>query len=246
MSRSEGRAGAGPGSYFGRDLEAMSQARNYHRWILGELRPFLGERLVEVGAGCGNFTPYLLEAAPRWVVAVEPSANMFELLVQSVEHEPRVRPVHGFLGDAAGACPEPPDTLVYVNVLEHVEADRRELARAREVLGARGRLCVLVPALPALYGSFDRAVGHVRRYRKSELEDKVRRAGFRVVRSRYFDLPGALAWWVVYKLLRSGSLGAGQVSLYDRLVVPLARRVEAVWSPPIGKNVLLVAEKAAG
>ncbi len=243
---SGGQGSAGPGTYFGRDLEAMSQARNYHRWILEELRPFLGRRIVEVGAGSGNFTPYLLEADPWWVVAVEPSANMFALLSRGVAGEPRVRAVRGFLGDAAGACPEPPDTLVYVNVLEHVEADRRELAQAHGVLGTGGRLCVLVPALPALYGSFDRAVGHVRRYRRAELEGKVRQAGFRVVRSRYFDLPGALAWWVVYRLLRSGSLGAGQVSLYDRLVVPLARRVEALWWPPIGKNVLLVAEKGAG
>ena len=237
---------AGPRSYFGRDLEAMSHARNYHRWILEELRPFLGKRIVEAGAGWGNFTPYLLEADPCWLVAMEPSTNMFELLRRSVEHEPRVRPVHGFLADAVAACPEPPDTLVYVNVLEHVEADGRELALARDALGPGGRLCVLVPALPALYGSVDRAGGHVRRYRRAELEGKVRRAGFRVVGSRYFDLPGALAWWVVYKLLRSGSLGAARVCLYDRLVVPLARRIEALRPPPIGKNVLLVAEKGTG
>jgi len=229
--------------YEGRDLEAMSCAENYHRWIFEGFRPHMGRRILEVGAGCGNFTSRLLETDPEWLVAVEPSSNLCRLLVERYGNLSHVRVVGGYLPDGLRQCPAPPDTMVYVNVLEHVEDDRGELATAFASLTPGGCLCILVPALPFLYGNFDQAVGHLRRYRKKDLERKVSEAGFEVLESRYFDLAGVLPWWFAYRVLRRTALNPAQVAIYDRFCVPVTRVIERMCPPPVGKNVFLVARR---
>jgi hypothetical protein len=138
---------------------------------------------------------------------------------------------------------ERPDSVIYVNVLEHVEDDESELRLVSGALAPGGRAFIFVPALGWLYGSFDRQVGHRRRYTRRELEEKCERAGLRVVKSSYFDAGGVLPWWLKYRVLRSEEMEPGAVRFYDRFCVPVLRRVEAVLPPPVGKNVLLVAEK---
>jgi len=130
-----------------------------------------------------------------------------------------------------------------VNVLEHITDDDSELHTIHETLSAAGRVFLFVPALPWLYGAFDERVGHVRRYRKSELEKKLERAGFSIVVSTYFDFPGIAPWWVKYCLLKSATMEPAGVRFYDRFIVPAARRIEALISPPIGKNVIAIAQK---
>jgi SAM-dependent methyltransferase len=235
-------------AYAGDDLESMSLARNYRRWILDLFAPHLGRRVVEVGAGKGSFSELLLALGPESLTLVEPSRGMHRLLVEHVGGIPtraRVR-VHNdtFAGVARRIAEEErPDSVIYVNVLEHVADDEAELRLVSGVLAPGGRVFVFVPALRWLYGSFDRRVGHRRRYTRGELAAKCERAGLRVVKSVYFDAAGVLPWWLKYRVLRSEKMEPAAVRLYDELCVPVARRVEALVPPPVGKNVLLVAEK---
>ena len=136
-----------------------------------------------------------------------------------------------------------PDSVLYINVLEHIEDDEAELALIRRVLPPHGRAFVFVPALAWLYGRFDQQIGHFRRDTRNELEDKCRRAGFRIVKSGYFDALGILPWWIKYRLFRSDKMEAGAVRFYDRWVVPVIKVGESAISPPLGKNVFLIAEK---
>lgn len=226
----------------------MAFARNYHRWILDLFAPHMGSRLVEVGAGTGSFSELLLERAPDTLTLVEPSPEMHRRLAERVEGfrtKTRVRTFNDTFARAARliAEGEAPDSVIYVNVLEHVEDDDAELRAVREVLAPGGRLFVFVPAFRWLYGSFDRQVGHLRRYTRGELSHKCERAGFRVLKAVYFDAAGVLPWWLKYRVLRSEKMEAGAVKFYDDFFVPVLRRVEAVVPPPFGKNVLLVAEK---
>lgn len=230
-----------PPEYFGKDLEAMAFAGNYHRWILSELRPYLGSSVAEVGAGVGSFSKLLLASGIDRLKAFEPSPNMFPRLREALAADRRATAVNDFFGrDDPG---ERFDSVLYVNVLEHVEDDASELARVHAALHPGGHLLVFVPALPALYGSLDRQLGHFRRYTRKGLVDTVRSAGFSIVRSRYFDVAGILPWYVNFTLLENPMGGRG-VALYDRLVVPAMRVVERLIPPPVGKNVLLVARKS--
>ncbi len=226
--------------YSGTELAALAAAVNYHRWIYSKIRPYLGDTIVEVGAGIGSFSTLLLETVPRSLVAFEPSTNLFPHLVEAVGQDDRVQPINAVF--KPNYLPDGADSLVYVNVLEHIEDDKAELRYAFEALRPGGHLLVFSPALPWLFSDFDRHVGHYRRYTKAGLIDSAKAVGFRIVQAQYFDLLGILPWYVNFVLLRAYP-GRGSVVLYDKLVVPPMRVVEGVLPPPIGKNVLLVASK---
>jgi hypothetical protein len=106
-----------------------------------------------------------------------------------------------------------------------------------------GRALIFVPALPWLYGGFDRQVGHRRRYIKNEIIEKASSVKFSVSKVKYFDFAGIFPWLVKYKVFASDELESGAVKLYDTLVVPTNRRIESWVTPPIGKNLLCVFEK---
>ena len=233
--------------YPGKDLEAMSFAVKYHRWLLDEFRQYIGKNIVEVGAGKGSFSEMLLDTGPESLSLVEPSEMFYDLErnISARVNGTRVGLFHSIFEAASPSITANtrPDTIIYVNVLEHIENDSREIELIRDSLDDGGRCLIFVPAMRALFSEFDRDLGHFRRYGKSELEKKVEDAGFKILKSKYFDFAGVAPWFVKYRILRSRTLGGGAVSLYDNLVVPIMRHVESVVSPPIGKNILLVAEK---
>lgn len=236
--------------YAGKDLEAMAFAVNYHRWILATFEPFLGTRIVEVGAGTGSFSELLLERHSESLSLVEPSDAMYQKLCQRIKElapSVTVKTYNDVFEEVADKirAHERPDSIIYVNVLEHIVDDFKELKVISKTLETRGRLFIFVPALRWLYGSFDREINHFRRYTRTELEKKCCAAGLKVVSSRYFDLFGVLPWWVKYRLLQSKKMEPRAVKLYDQHVVPLARTFESWVDPPLGKNLLLIAEKTA-
>ncbi len=234
--------------YAGKDLEAMSFAVNYHRWILSIFDRYLGKRLVEVGAGTGSFSELLLERRLESLSLVEPSTEMYTQLRRRMDElSPafNLKTYNDIFHHVASEirATEKPDSIIYVNVLEHIADDVAELSIINDALDRGGRVFIFVPALRWLHGSFDRQINHFRRYTRPELEKKCVAAGFKVITSSYFDLFGVLPWWVKYKLLQSNRMEPSAVKFYDQRVVPLAKTLESTIKPPLGKNVLLVAEK---
>lgn len=229
-------------TYPGKELEALSVARNYHRWIVGEIASYLGRRVAEVGAGVGSVSELILERDVDELFAFEPSGNMYPVLAGKLGRETRVTLINDFFSPRYSAGNF--DSVVYINVLEHIEDDRAELTQAFESLSPGGHLAVFVPACSWLYSDFDRQIGHFRRYTKPGLCERVTTAGFTVVKARHFDIAGIIPWYVNFVLFGADSIGGRSVALYDRLIVPVMRVVEGVIPPPAGKNVLLIARKS--
>jgi SAM-dependent methyltransferase len=228
--------------YVGKDLEAMSFAERYHQWVLDEFRQYLHGEVVEVGAGSGNFTSLLAEVEIERLVSFEPSANMFQHLLECVERYEHVEAINGFFNRESGDHQSRYDAVTYINVLEHIEDDLAELQFVREALKPGGSVCIFVPALSWLYSDLDREVGHFRRYHKKNLVNLVKDAGFEVVRAKYFDMLGILPWYIVFVLMKQ-KISGSNVSLYDKYAVPAVRWLESIVTPPVGKNILLVAKK---
>ena len=231
--------------YVGKDLEAMAFAANYHRWILDEFRPFVGKHIVEVGAGTGLFSSLLLRENPTSLSLVEPS-EMHSQLVQNITSETiSVKTYNNVFSDVCDdiVARQRPDTIIYINVLEHIEDDRKELRHIYESLVPGGHALIFVPALPILYGAFDAAVGHFRRYVKKELIEKSLEPGFKIRVQKFFDFAGIFPWFVKYRIFGSADLESSVVKLYDTYAVPLVKLSESLISPPIGKNLLFVLEK---
>ena len=229
-------------NYSGEELDALGEARNYYRWISSRFAPYLGARMVEVGAGIGTFLSYLLALRPEArVTAIEPADNNFPHLARRFADDARVTAVHGYLDGAVPSAAA--DAVVAVNVMEHVEDDAAFLSHAARALAPGGHLLLFVPALPALFGTLDQAFEHYRRYTRPELLEKLRAAGLEPVEVRYMNVTGIAAWWLWSKVLRRRTITAGDARVYDRWVVPVVRFLEDRINPPVGNALLAVAKK---
>jgi hypothetical protein len=126
--------------------------------------------------------------------------------------------------------------------MEHVDDDAGSLVAIRELLSPGGRLVLLVPALPALYGTIDRALGHHRRYTRKNLSALIARTGFRVAHIEYFNLAGVPGWWFAGRVLHRKLIPAGSLKLYDALV-PLFR-LERLLPWRVGQSLIAIGEAA--
>lgn len=229
-------------SYSGSELDAVAEAANYYRWIVDAFSAHLGPRTAEAGAGIGTVSELVLKRGTvRELILVEPASNNVPALSKRFAGDPRVRVHHGYLEDLAPTLRA--DTIIAVNVLEHVENDREFLRAAHAGLVPGGKLLILVPALPAIFGSLDRAFDHYRRYTRGVLRSAVMEAGFEIDDLHYLNVLGVAAWFVAGRVLGRTTLGRGQVRFYDRWVIPWLSRVEKIIHPPVGQSLFLIARR---
>jgi glycosyltransferase involved in cell wall biosynthesis/protein-L-isoaspartate O-methyltransferase len=220
--------------------ELDQNSGNYADWIADLLRPHLGKSVLEVGAGHGSITERLA-TGDRRVIASDLSPRCVQRLRDRFGDRGDIEVVEG---DArTGAAGRHIDSAVLVNVLEHVEDDVQALRDLYDALEPGGSIVVFAPGMPSLYGAFDERVGHFRRYTRSTLATALARAGFDVPSAEYVNAPGTLAWWLVVRRLGASPTQGGLAAIYDRAVVPIARRIESATPPRFGQSVLAVGRK---
>ena len=223
-------------TYSGRDnLEAMKRATRYNDFLIDLIRKnAVGDLALDHGAGAGTFAKPVSEGDIN-VLCMEPDDTLRAELSDS-----------GL--DVAASLEEIPDGSVdyayTLNVLEHIEDDRKAIADLYRCLKPGGRILVYVPAFQILFSQMDDHVGHFRRYRRKPLIQVLRSVGFDVSQGRYVDSLGFLAT-LVYKLVgdRSGSVSPGSVAFYDSLIFPLSRVIDFLSVGSFGKNLAIVATK---
>jgi SAM-dependent methyltransferase len=223
-------------------LNQLSEINRYNRWIYEQFAAALGQRVLEVGSGTGNITQFLLQEQ-RAVVATDVLPKYRQELQTRFSAHPQLQ-VRAFDLDHAAPTEfraQPFDSVVCLNVLEHIADDLFALWQMREVLQPGGRLALLVPAHQFLYGAFDEAVGHYRRYSKQALRARLQEAGFTVQSLQFFNLAATLPWYINGRLLRRPYLPNEQVSLADKLV-PLLK-LERFIGPPFGISLIAIAQK---
>ena len=149
--------------------------------------------------------------------------------------------IHGYFRPSAIIATA--DSIVLVNVLEHIAEDQALLDDAHAALTPGGTLLLLVPALPQIYGSLDQAFGHYRRYTKTVLANKLQGAGFGIIRIAYVNLLGIVGWFLTGRVLRRTTFRPRDVRWYDQLVIPWLSKLEERWQPPCGQNLIVIARK---
>ena len=219
-------------------LDSLRAAKNYQDWIFDLCAPHFGASVLEVGAGHGDFTSRLVDAGLQ-VTAIDLSQRCVDILSNDYGSNPSVTVFHSDLERLPGD--DRYDSVLLVNVLEHIDDDLEALVHIRHRLKPGGRVILFVPAFDGLYSDFDRLVGHRRRYRRSHLVTLVDRAGFEVVDARYINSLGAFVWWVFARRMRQIPTSQLPVKAYDRLAVPVLRRFETGRSPKVGQSVLMIA-----
>ncbi len=221
-------------------LRRMEQLSPYNRWLHDRFDGFLGRRVLEVGSGVGNQTRYFADR--ERVVASDIEPHYLRELRRRFEGSQNVR-VASFVfpltdAERADLRGERVDSIVCMNVLEHIEHDAATLRDFASVLEPGGRLVLLVPALPRLYGTLDVALRHFRRYDKDGLATLVSDSGFEVKDIRFLNRPGVFGWWLNSRVLKRTVLPKGQLSAFKWLM-PLLRREESI-RPSFGMSLLVL------
>lgn len=219
----------------GDELPLFAEASNWKRYWRSHISGFIHGQVLEVGAGTGNNTRFLGDLEwTRWV-CVEPEAALSRQLRANVRDTQRTEVIVGTLAD----LPDRPqfDTILYLDVLEHIADDRAELQLAARRLRNGGNLIVLVPAHEWLFSPFDRAVGHVRRYGRRALLASVP-AELSLVFLRYLDSTGVLASLGNRIVFRQRLPTERQLRLWDDHLIPLSRRIDGALRYRLGKSLV--------
>ncbi len=222
-------------------LDDLSEAVHYNQWIYEMMKPYLGQRILEVGCGIGNMTRLL--ALDRKVLGVDIHSGYVKKAEKNLERNKNASfRVMNLEKKLVSLGRFKPDTIVCINVLEHIQGDVDFLKECLRLLPAEGRLVIFVPALPYLFGSMDAHYGHFRRYFKGELVQKMEARGFTVLKSRYLNLLGVFGWWLNGRFFKKTILPRAQILIYDQIIRWVAP-VEK-WLPrPIGLSLFCVGRK---
>jgi SAM-dependent methyltransferase len=224
-------------------LERMAGLEAYNRWLHDRFDAYLGRRILEVGSGIGNQTRYFADR--ERVIASDIDPYYVRTLTERFRDKPAVR-IASFrfpLGERerADLVGERIDTIVCLNVLEHIEDDRSTLGDFAAVLPPGGHLALLVPSMPSLYGTLDVHLHHFRRYGRAPLAQLLETCGFEVETLRYVNRLAVFGWWLSSRVLKRRVLPREQLSVF-KLIMPLLR-FEEKHPPSFGLSLLALARR---
>ena len=205
-------------------LGRLNRAPRFTQWMADVIRPFIGERVLEIGAGTGNLTLQLIPRKLYYASDINP--HYLTYLKNLIPDHPYLR-VGYTDGEKHDSYPldEKFDTVICLNVVEHLENDFGALRNIRDALEENGRAIVLVPCGPGLYGTLDKVLGHYRRYSKAQFTELAARAGFHLEALLSFNRFGSPAWWLNGRLLRRKTFGLWQIKMLN-FMTPLVRVID--------------------
>lgn len=228
-------------NYIGSELELFAHAQQWKAYYKSLITPYFGKRVLEVGAGLGATTAALCDGTQEEWICLEPDSNLLSQL-QSRSLPGCCRPQLGFVATLApDSCF---DSILYIDVLEHIADDRAELDRASQHLAPGGHLIVLSPAYQFLFSPFDESIGHHRRYTRSTLS-ALAPSGCRLAELRHLDSVGLFTSLANRLFLRQPLPTYSQILFWDRRLVPISRLIDRLMGFRFGRSVVAIWEKEA-
>ncbi|MBW1855215.1 MAG: hypothetical protein JRJ00_11150 [Deltaproteobacteria bacterium] len=207
------------------DLHVLNEATRYRRWLFSLIQPHLGQHILEVGSGIGNYTDMLLDK--KCVVATDIDETYVRILLERFRNNSNVQV-----------------SQLDLNNLDHnLMLKLQALKAMKETLSGGGRIITIVPAFPKLFGSLDKAYGHYKRYSKEDFINISQALGLSLVYFRYFNFIGILGWIYSSKIRRKKTLSKQSVAVFDRWVVPTISVIEKKLTLPFGLSLIAVLQK---
>ena len=225
--------------YVGQELDLFARAFRWKAYVRRSLSPYIQGSVLEVGAGIGTTTRVLRQCSSGPWTCLEPDPTLAGRLETSLRAYPLLPAPLVQTGTLADLAPELNfDTLLYIDVLEHIEDDRGEVQLTQRRLKTGGHLVVLCPAHQFLFSPFDTAIGHYRRYNRSMMKRLTPNDGLELVSCFYLDSLGMILSLGNRMLLRSSTPTSGQIGFWDRWVVPASCIVDPLLLRSLGKTVV--------
>ena len=227
-----------PYIYPGQELVFFDQAVNWKKYFSSYIKPFIGKRVLEVGGGIGSTTRLLNDGtALQWTI-LEPDETMYKTLKKKQETDPGF--ANCFIRQGTISQLEPSekfDTVIYIDVLEHIEDDKQETIRSMDHLLPNGNLVILCPAFNLVFSPFDKAVGHYRRYTSKTLKAAMPKE-LRLIDLRYMDSVGFFASVVNKLFLHQTVPSHKQIQTWDKLMIPVSKWADKIFFHSFGKSIL--------
>ncbi|MDD5154975.1 MAG: methyltransferase [Candidatus Omnitrophica bacterium] len=224
-----------------------SMTVNYNKWIFDNIRPYIGDRVIDVGAGMGNFLPYLLNK--ELII----TTDILDAFIDDLRKEySSYANLHVFKSDIQDdnftqlVFPYNIDTVICNNVLEHVRDDIKALENINAILNKKGNLILVLPAFQCLYSRWDKAVGHFRRYDRKDIKDKLLKTKFSIKVHFYMNMAGFFGWFLNGRVLRNTPtkdfLVKEQAVFFDRYLVNPLKKLESIFRPCFGQSLVVIAK----
>jgi SAM-dependent methyltransferase len=234
-----------PGDAAGAEtLDIMAGAPRYNAWQFAAIERYIGHRICEIGAGVGNMSEHLVAGGREVAVLTDVDPYYGSLLERRFADRTEVVVERLALPDDAAAdelSRYDLDTVVALNVIEHIADDVGALRSMFRLLRPGGHVVVFVPAVQRAYGTLDRELGHVRRYDRRSGRALLHEASFEVVSAQYFNLLGLLGWWVNARVFGTRRISRAQLRLFDSLVPLLS--LERHLPLPVGQSLIMVGRR---
>lgn len=217
-------------------MELATGLSHYNRWAVSLFKGYFGENILEIGSGLGGLSRLLPQTN---ITLSDTRDDYFNYLKNQFDCKTLKLDIEN---EAPNDLTNSFDTVIAINVLEHIENDERAMKNCRKLLQKNGKLLLFVPARPEIFGVLDNAMGHYQRYTKEELAKKAIGAGFNIIKLKYVNLPGYFSWWLRGRF--SGGLSSDNLTakMFDLLIVPFLY-LEKYLPIPFGQSLMLVAEK---
>ncbi len=212
-------------------------------WLYDEVRPYIGQHVLEIGCGHGNFARHLVDRERYMGIDISPES--VRLVQETLCKQPNMNALVADITDVAFTEKFPDhsfDTVISLNVFEHIENDVLAIQNARSVLRPGGVMILVVPSHQWLYGTMDRSIGHYRRYSKESLAVTFEHGGFTVEKQKYINTLGAVGWFINGRILRQSVPPVTQLRFLNG-IIPLVKWMEQRVDAPFGTSVLTIARK---
>lgn len=228
-------------------LQVISEADAFNAWMYGQIKPYIKGRVVEIGSGIGNISQFLIgenfhtllsDFNPLYLnVLNEKFGSQINFLGAQ-----KIDLVHPSFDEEYASLIGTFDTLVTLNVVEHINEDYIAIQNCKKLLTDKGHLIVLVPSYSFLYSKMDEKLGHYRRYTRTKLIKLFERAEMTIVHSQYFNFAGIFAWLISAKLLRKDQIGSSNMKLFNQFV-PLFKVADRLMGKSLGLSTIVVGQK---
>jgi phospholipid N-methyltransferase len=230
--------------YSGEELNVFEGALNWKSYWVKKIRPHIGKRILEVGAGIGATTVALRNVPYESWVCIEPDTLLCKVITQKRDAGLIASNVEVKNCTSADLVGEKFDTILYIDVLEHIEKDCKEIQAAASLLNDDGKIIVLSPAHNYLYSAFDNKIGHYRRYNKKKLIN-LTPDGLGIIQIQYMDSIGFFASLANRLILKQSDPSPAQIKFWDRVMVPFSRIFDPLFFNMAGKSIIVIYQKKA-
>ncbi len=229
-------------------LEQFARAKQFNRWLFNTIAPWCRGELLEVGSGIGNLSAFFLGS---WIPSYRHRSsekNIASGLQKQFGHHSGLQQVVNLdlvdpdFNNRYAALTNSFDTVVALNVVEHIRNDELAIAHCHQMLKPGGRLVVLVPAYRWLFNAFDNELGHYKRYNAKRLSLLMEKQGMELIDTSYFNAAGIFGWWLNGSLLRRKIIPASQLNTFDKLV-PVLKLIDRITFHRLGLSVIAVGRK---